>query len=69
LFSYFNRYGFITFENQEDADRIIKKEVNVEVSCIPCSNTNHTFVMAYTFKNSSFRLLKDVPSKTLDILS
>ncbi|XP_052802086.1 mucin-5AC-like isoform X3 [Mya arenaria] len=23
-------YGFITFENQEDADRIIKKEVNVE---------------------------------------
>lgn len=21
------RYGFITFENQEDADRIIKKEV------------------------------------------
>ena len=28
------RYGFITFENQEDADRILKKEVSVEVSVI-----------------------------------
>lgn len=26
-----HRYGFITFENQEDADRILKKEVSVEV--------------------------------------
>ena len=28
----FSRYGFITFENQEDAERIIKKEVSVDVS-------------------------------------
>lgn len=29
------RYGFITFENQEDADRIIKKEV-----CLTLGNIN-----------------------------
>ena len=23
------RYGFVTFENQEDADRILKKEVSL----------------------------------------
>lgn len=28
IFSYF-RYGFVTFESQDDADRIIKKEVTV----------------------------------------
>lgn len=36
--SYFKiccRYGFITFENQEDADRIIKKEV-----CLTLGNIN-----------------------------
>ena len=27
FFFYVSRYGFVTFENQEDADRIIKKEV------------------------------------------
>jgi len=32
IFALFRSYGFITFENQEDADRIIKKEVSVEVS-------------------------------------
>lgn len=35
---FIHRYGFITFENQEDADRILKKEVSVEVRIVSFSS-------------------------------